>query len=57
MNNNYTLIVTKEDGSKFNIQYDNLDALKDVAKRYNKKGCDVQIVQHVIVYEVTQYEK
>lgn len=57
MNNNYTLIVTKEDGNKFNIQYDNLDALKDVAKRYNKKGCDVQIVQHVIVYEVTQYEK
>ena len=57
MNNNYTLIVTKEDGSKMNIQYNSLDALKDVAKRYNKKGCDVQIVQHVIVYEVTQYEK
>jgi hypothetical protein len=57
MNNNYTLIVTKEDGSQLNIQYNNLDALKDVAKRYNKKGCNVQIVQHVIVYEVTQYEK
>ena len=57
MNNNYTLIVTKEDGSQLNIQYNNLDALKDVAKRYNRKGCDVQIVQHVIVYEVTQYEK
>ena len=57
MNNNYTLIVTKEDGSQLNIQYNNLGALKDVAKRYNKKGCNVQIVQHVIVYEVTQYEK
>jgi len=57
MNNNYTLIVTRKDGSQLNIQYNNLDALKDVAKRYNKKGCDVQIVQHVIVYEVTQYEK
>ena len=55
--NNYTLIVTREDGSKLDIQYDNLDALRDVAKRYNKKGCDVQIVQHVIVYEVTQYAK
>ena len=55
--NKYTLIVTKKDGSKLDIQYDNLDALKDVAKRYNKKGYDVQIVQHVIVYEVTQYEK
>ena len=52
----YVLDVIRRDGSKLTIQHNNLEALKDVARRYNRNGNNVIIHHRVVDFEVTQYE-
>lgn len=48
----YKLIVTRENDATLEINSDNFEALKKVAQRYNKLGCDVAIYETIKVYEV-----
>lgn len=52
----FTLMVTNNEGYNLNLQGDNFDTLKQVAKDYNKKGYDVRIFETNCIYEVSRLE-
>lgn len=53
----YTLQIIEKGNVKLDIQGHDFDVLKNVARKYNRRGYDVRIVQHTKVFEVIQSEK